>query len=141
MAGFVAITEQEMDSFMTDKGFRPVSLEGVREKVYGKVVAPDVCLRVYSSIVAGEARDVGKDAIRAVLASRQATGIKVIGGSRRVNRTKNWRDNLTKRIEAWMEMMGPACPKCGGATVERNGAYGDFWGCCNYPNCKGIARA
>jgi hypothetical protein len=42
MAGFVAITEVEMDSFLTDKGFRPVSLEGVNEKVYGKVVGPDI---------------------------------------------------------------------------------------------------
>ena len=28
------------------------------------------------------------------------------------------------------------CPLCGGRLVLRNGKYGQFWGCSNYPNCK-----
>ena len=28
------------------------------------------------------------------------------------------------------------CPKCGGKLVERNGKYGKFIGCSNYPKCK-----
>lgn len=28
------------------------------------------------------------------------------------------------------------CPKCGGQLVERNGQYGKFLGCSNYPKCK-----
>ena len=28
------------------------------------------------------------------------------------------------------------CPKCGGSLVKRNGKYGAFYGCSNYPNCK-----
>lgn len=28
------------------------------------------------------------------------------------------------------------CPKCGGYLVERNGKYGKFIGCSNYPKCK-----
>lgn len=28
------------------------------------------------------------------------------------------------------------CPKCGGRLVERNGRYGSFYGCSNYPKCK-----
>ena len=28
------------------------------------------------------------------------------------------------------------CPKCGGQLVERNGKYGKFIGCSNYPKCK-----
>ena len=28
------------------------------------------------------------------------------------------------------------CPKCGGTLVLRNGRYGRFYGCSNYPNCK-----
>ena len=140
MSRYVPISEEEMDSFLKDKGFSTITLEGVNEKVYGKLVAKNTSLRVYSSLVAGESRGVGEDAIRVVLATRNADKIKVCGSSRRVNRTKNWRDNLTNRIEGWFEMMGPSCPKCGAATVERKGAYGDFWGCTNYPECKGIAR-
>ena len=28
------------------------------------------------------------------------------------------------------------CPKCGGHLIGRNGKYGTFYGCSNYPNCK-----
>lgn len=28
------------------------------------------------------------------------------------------------------------CPKCGGALVQREGKYGRFYGCTNYPKCK-----
>ena len=28
------------------------------------------------------------------------------------------------------------CPKCGGNLIERNGKYGEFIGCSNYPKCK-----
>ncbi|MBR4387859.1 MAG: NERD domain-containing protein [Prevotella sp.] len=28
------------------------------------------------------------------------------------------------------------CPRCGGRLIERNGKYGSFLGCSNYPNCK-----
>lgn len=32
------------------------------------------------------------------------------------------------------------CPKCGGELVERNGLYGKFIGCSNYPRCRFIKR-
>lgn len=28
------------------------------------------------------------------------------------------------------------CPKCGSKLVKRNGKYGEFFGCLNFPNCK-----
>lgn len=28
------------------------------------------------------------------------------------------------------------CPRCGGKLVKRDGKYGAFWGCSNYPTCK-----
>lgn len=28
------------------------------------------------------------------------------------------------------------CPRCGGKLVLRDGKYGEFWGCSNYPKCK-----
>ncbi|EKP5433373.1 DNA topoisomerase III [Salmonella enterica] len=33
----------------------------------------------------------------------------------------------------------PPCPVCGGKTSQRKGKKGSFWGCLNYPDCKGIA--
>lgn len=32
----------------------------------------------------------------------------------------------------------PPCPVCGGVMRVRHGAKGDFWGCINYPACKGM---
>lgn len=34
----------------------------------------------------------------------------------------------------------PECPDCGGLMQIRNGKYGAFWGCTNYPNCVGIKK-
>ena len=28
------------------------------------------------------------------------------------------------------------CPRCGGTLIRRNGKYGTFYGCSNYPRCK-----
>lgn len=28
------------------------------------------------------------------------------------------------------------CPKCGGELKKRNGKFGEFWGCSNYPSCR-----
>lgn len=30
----------------------------------------------------------------------------------------------------------PACPKCGGELMKRNGKFGPFYGCSNYPECR-----
>ena len=29
------------------------------------------------------------------------------------------------------------CPDCGGPMVSRKSQFGTFWGCLNYPECKG----
>ncbi len=33
-------------------------------------------------------------------------------------------------------IVNDSCPKCGGKLVKRNGKYGAFYGCSNYPECK-----
>lgn len=35
-----------------------------------------------------------------------------------------------------MSVSNGKCPKCGGQLVYRNGRYGSFYGCSNYPNCR-----
>lgn len=30
----------------------------------------------------------------------------------------------------------PVCPRCGGELTRRNGKFGPFYGCCNYPVCR-----
>ncbi len=38
------------------------------------------------------------------------------------------------------EKTGQSCPKCGGELVKKNGRYGEFIACNNYPKCKYIKQ-
>lgn len=54
---------------------------------------------------------------------------------------KNSRNEHVKNIKTTIKeteekIQNNICPKCGGKLVERNGKYGKFIGCSNYPNCK-----
>jgi hypothetical protein len=31
----------------------------------------------------------------------------------------------------------PTCPRCGSLMRQRSGRYGKFWGCSQYPRCRG----
>lgn len=37
--------------------------------------------------------------------------------------------------------LAPACPKCGSPMVLREGRFGSFYGCSNYPDCRGTRNA
>ncbi|HPG92452.1 MAG TPA: NERD domain-containing protein [Clostridia bacterium] len=51
----------------------------------------------------------------------------------------NW-EHIAK-IETMKEnIQNNICPRCGGNLVERNGKYGMFYGCENYPKCEFIKR-
>ncbi len=44
---------------------------------------------------------------------------------------------ICQKITAEREKQGlNKCPKCDGDLVARNGKYGSFIGCINYPICK-----
>ena len=47
--------------------------------------------------------------------------------ARNVKATKN---------EVNRKLASGICPKCGGSLVRRNGKYGSFYGCSNYPKCR-----
>lgn len=44
--------------------------------------------------------------------------------------------NVKKRIKSKRTTKTSTCPKCGGRLVEKNGKYGRFQGCSNFPTCK-----
>lgn len=143
MANYVKITEVEMDALLLPQGFVPVTLEGTKEKVYGKRCDRDgraITLRVYSSIVDGESRGNGGDAIHVAAFMKADDRIVKISGDRRVHRVARWRDNLQNRIDNFAEAIGPACPRCSAPTVKRNGRYGEFFGCSTYPQCTGTCQ-
>ena len=51
----------------------------------------------------------------------------------RKNHIKNIKNTVKENNDKEKNMI---CPKCGGKLVERNGKYGNFIGCSNFPNCK-----
>jgi len=123
--------------------FHHIELQGVYENVYGMVVAPNVTLRIYSTIERGVSRDNGTDAIRCVLFWRSPEGeIKLIGMEKKVLRIASWRENLRKRIEGWSELMGPDCPTCNSPMARRKNrsTKSEFFGCVQYPVCKGTRK-
>ncbi len=53
----------------------------------------------------------------------------------------DWEEKHTKSVKERIarqefDLMQGICPKCGGRLVLRNGRYGAFYGCSNYPKCK-----
>lgn len=143
MAKAVTISRDEMHDFLIRRGFIILTLEGTKELVYGRIVAPNLSLRVYTSIEGACSRSIGSDAIRTVLVTRingrgPESTIKIVGGDRRVHRVEGWRENLQDRLDGWRDQLGPVCHKCGRMTVRRESRRGPFWGCSGYPECKSI---
>ena len=147
MAQYTQITQAEMEEHLNvnpvtglpnkEGGFHRIHIKSTIEIVYAKIVKPNVSLRVYSSIVAGESRGIGEDAIRVCLFWRKTKTDKpiMIGTSKRVHRVLGWRKNLDDRINKWVDMLGPECKKCGSPTVYKT-KY-KFFGCSMYPQCRG----
>lgn len=55
-------------------------------------------------------------------------------------RKEHIRNIKTTLKETQNKIENDICPKCGGKLVERNGKYGKFIGCSNYPKCRYIAK-
>lgn len=147
MAEFYPIRQDEMEDLLYSLGFpqehNPLPLPGTSELVYGKAYKLQehpLSLRVYSSIVGGQARECGGDAIRVSLVIKRPDGeIRAIGKAKRVHRVKGWRNNLRSRIESMVKSIDSivSCPKCGLPMALRKGSNGEFYGCTDFPNCKG----
>lgn len=53
-----------------------------------------------------------------------------------LNARTNNRSQEKKIIDNSNISKNDSCPNCGGNLIKRNGKYGFFWGCGNYPDCK-----
>lgn len=146
---FHNVTQREIESVLTPRGFKRIQLPGVVELVYAKRVdQDDLCLslRVFTGInPSGDSRECGEDAIRICLFwkdltradQRDSTKPRVtkISGEKRVNRIQTWRKNLAARLDNWDDLPKSKCPKCGSPVVLRHGKFGDFFGCAGFPDC------
>lgn len=126
---FYAITRDEIHEFLTGLGFVPLTLKGVVELVYGKVMRVGdhrLSLRIYTAVNPdGESRKKGTDAIRLQLFAKVGEDIAPVGRSQKCLRVASWRENLRKAIERATEQLR-LCPSCGNPMVlRRNGTTGE----------------
>lgn len=119
---------------------------------HGKEVAydidlphPELTVRIFSTLVAGQARGCGEDAIRCVI-WHEGKDVPVSGREKtlRIGPTpsnpQGWKGNLVPKIADlmynWQERYYGDCPDCGGVLQLKEGQYGEFLGCSNYPDCE-----
>lgn len=100
--------------------------------------SPNVVLRCFTTIDKGtrKARGKGADAIRLVVWNKQKR--RPMGGRKKTLRIKTWRKNLGDKIDdlmAHQKDYTQMCDECGSWMVIRDGKYGEFYGCSNYPEC------
>ena len=143
MATFKNITTAEMQEFLTELGFTVTHRPQVKELIYNKTIktntdGSEIKIVVFSSIEkqSSTSRGVGEDAIRVCLIHLIGHKETLVGKSKRVHRVVNWRKNLKSRIEMFQKQSLTSCPKCGNVLTEREGKFGKFLGCTNFPNCR-----
>jgi DNA topoisomerase-1 len=140
MANFTNITKSEMQDFLGNLGFAEITIPNCNESVFAKRIDKNVIplsMRIYTGIVSSESRGCGEDAIRVnVFAKTLKNELKKVVSCRRVNRVSGWRKNLESRIhEVFHKSPSQSC-NCGNPMVLREGKFGEFLGCTNYPECK-----
>ena len=99
-SGYVEITLQEMKEFLESSGFRMYKRDPKTEWVANKLFPVEgsiYVIRVYTTINPDEkSRVVGSDAIRVGVFTSNGEWV---FGSKRVNRTKNWKESIKIRIK------------------------------------------
>lgn len=100
MATYTNISIEDMRGFLrVDKGWKETQEGNAKETIFYCPLAryPFVHLKVYTGIVEGQSRGVGKDAIR-VCSVNVKHGKCGWVKAKRVHRVEGWRDNLRKRV-------------------------------------------
>lgn len=137
------ISKDEMHTFLTGFGFRPMTIEGTVELVYGKIVTVAhhrLSLRVFTAInPSGESRRKGEDAIRVQLYFMVDGEPRPVGKSQKCLRVDTWEKNLGAAIRRHSEPeYFMVCQKCGAPMIERERQRDKhkFWGCITWATTK-----
>lgn len=151
---YTVIKKNGMEMFLSERLrgewsiINPDVLGGVNEYVYGhrhykaeEMGAEEnrYYIMVFSTIDRDTdiSRKKGSDAIRNVIWDKEQ--MTHIGGREKTLRIGSWRSNLREKIrDMWFN---PAeymirCDECAGWMSVREGKYGEFLGCNNYPDCE-----
>lgn len=57
-----------------------------------------------------------------------------------VDNKEHVKNIYASRAQVDSKIASGICPKCGGTLIMRNGKYGSFYGCSNYPRCRFTAQ-
>lgn len=136
--------ETFLDSFVSSRNayVNNVDEQGVYEHIYyiaSPALPTDIVLRVCSSINTEnqQSRDTGEDSIKAMLWHTEYN--KPVGGREYTQRIETWKQNLEPKLahclDDWDDLI-QFCPHCNVPLLIRNGPYGTFRSCLNYPDCE-----
>jgi hypothetical protein len=137
-ATYKNISLTEFDSYLKNLGFAPITVPNCKEAVYGKIIGPRLCLRIFSGIVGESSRGCGEDAIRTAIVYKDEDGAIVpVGKQKRVHRVEGWKKNLANRIDEATTRTHETC-HCGRPMVVRKNAKteSEFWGCIGFSSKK-----
>lgn len=135
----IEMNRSALGTIQTDNDVERLNVRKTKEYVFGeKYLDGRIQLRIYSTIstITNKPRRTGEDAIRVLLYDTYRK--KIIDSTKRTHRTKNWRENLEKRVEK-LRNVAEQMQKCGcgGILVPRRNKKGDrFFGCTSYPDCN-----
>lgn len=138
-ATYTGFTRSEFESWLDNfASFEEVQTDA-SERVYAiNLPDDDLELRIFSTLQGGRARSCGSDAIRCVLWHTDENA--PVGGKKKTLRIETWRKNLSEKVKDlmlnWREYYNGRCPECGGVMQTREGEFGEFLGCSNYPRCQ-----
>lgn len=68
--------------------------------------------------------------------SAAVTRIQSINVSKKVTNKEHVHNIRNAALERNIKIANGVCPRCGGNLVLRQGGYGSFYGCSNYPRCR-----
>lgn len=137
---YVSIERNDFEDFLgTTCAYEEVDMEGVNEAVFAvNLPHPDLEIRIFSTLEGGKGRGKGADAIRTVVWHTEQDA--PVGGRTKTLRIETWRENLLSKIvdimQNWRDEWHGECPDCGGVMCLRDGKFGEFLGCSNFPDCR-----
>lgn len=135
---YTEITKEDFEKALSEAGkWTIVNDPRASEKIYLLEDPSGFQIKIFSSIVGGQSRGVGEDAIR-VVAWDNIAQLPIQVSKARVYRVENWAINLKGRLNNVMLLLKEIkrCKKCGASLVQRvNGHTKEvFWGCLNFRN-------
>ena len=81
-----------------------------------------------------------KHSTTAVLTKDEMSNIVDLLGSSNIDSKETRKKHISNIHKKEKEEKGAVsqgiCPKCGGSLIPKNGKYGSFYGCSNYPKCR-----